>query len=111
MFLNLRSLESFQGMLGCSEMVYKIVMTHLYIILGSTFIAFVGDLKGPIGFASICSPKGKFRTALSWWEAIKQSFEHQTVWIHHRKWTSKDTFFCSQPPNWSPLIPFDIVLV
>lgn len=52
-------------------MVYKIVITPLYIILGSTFIVFVGDLKGLTGLTSICSPKEKFRTALWWWEAIK----------------------------------------
>lgn len=38
-------------------MVCKIIMTHLYIILGSTFTAFVGNLKVLIGLTAIRSPE------------------------------------------------------
>lgn len=45
-------------------MVYKIAVTHVYITLESIFIAFVGDLKVPVGLTSLCSPKETFRTAV-----------------------------------------------
>lgn len=50
LFLNLRSVESFQEILELQEVVCKIVMAPLCILLGSIPTAFIRDLKGSVGF-------------------------------------------------------------
>lgn len=79
LFLNLRSVESFQEILELQEVVCKIVMAPLCILLGSIPTAFIRDLKGSVGFTlhTLLSKKKKMVATLVvvtlvWWrEAIK----------------------------------------